>query len=204
MIMKTTVLNSSRVASIVAALATVLALPAQADGMPGRGFDQHDGFRDRARVISTTPIYETVNEPKRSCWIETLGHNEYMRQDRSYGGAIIGSVVGGLLGSQFGKGNGKVAAAAVGAATGAMVGDNVGNDRHAHGPSQVERCSVQDNYRQVLSGYNVSYEYGGKTFATTLPYDPGRFLDVRVNVAVAERQAPERTSQWGGSPWSRY
>jgi uncharacterized protein YcfJ len=198
--MKKSVLSTS----IVAVLAATLALPALADGSPGHGFDHRDAFRDRARVISTTPVYETVNEPRRSCWTETVGH-EYMRQDKSYGGAIIGSVVGGLLGSQFGKGNGKVAAAAVGAATGAMVGDNLGdnlgNSSRIVGPQQVERCSVQDNFRQVLTGYNVTYEYGGKTFASTLPYDPGRFLDVRVNVAVAERQHPEQVSQWGGPSW---
>lgn len=192
-------MKTSYISTLVIA---ALAAPALAQAGHGESGPDRDGFfRDRARVISTTPVYETVNEPKRTCWTETLGHREFMREDKSYGGAILGGVVGGLLGSQFGKGNGKVAAAAVGAATGAMVGDNLGDHRH-HGPRQVERCSVQDDYRQVLTGYNVTYEYGGKTFATTLPYDPGRLLDVRVNVVIADHQKPERVSQWGGSPWS--
>jgi len=30
-------------------------------------------FVDNARVISSTPIYERVNEPRRECWTETVG-----------------------------------------------------------------------------------------------------------------------------------
>ena len=151
--------------------------------------DHQDYFNDRARVLSSTPIYQQVNEPRRECWTETVDGG-YRNEPRSYGGALIGGVVGGLLGNTVGRGNGRTAAAAVGAVTGALVGDNISsNGRRGDGyyqPRQVERCQTRDNYRQVVAGYNVVYRYRGRNMSTTLPYNPGRFIDV--NVAVAENR----------------
>ncbi len=152
--------------------------------------DHQDYFNDRARVLSSTPIYQQVNEPRRECWTETVDGG-YRNEPRSYGGALIGGVVGGLLGNTVGRGNGRTAAAAVGAVTGALVGDNISNngrrgDDGYYQPRQVERCQTRDNYRQVVSGYNVVYSYRGRNMSTTLPYNPGRFIDV--NVAVGENR----------------
>jgi len=151
--------------------------------------DHQDYFNDRARVLSSTPIYQQVNEPRRECWTETVDGG-YRNEPRSYGGALIGGVVGGLLGNTVGRGNGRTAAAAVGAVTGALVGDNISsNGRRGDGyyqPRQVESCQTRDNYRQVVAGYNVVYRYRGRNMSTTLPYSPGRFIDV--NVAVAENR----------------
>ena len=150
--------------------------------------DRPEYFNDRARVLSSTPIYQQVNEPRRECWTDTVG-GDYRREPRSYGGALIGGVVGGLLGNTVGQGNGRTAAAAVGAVTGALVGDNISNNGRSYGyaqPRQVERCQTRDHYRQVVSGYSVVYRYRGRNMRTTLPYNPGRFIDV--NVAVAENR----------------
>jgi uncharacterized protein YcfJ len=70
-------------------------------------------FSDRAQVLSSTPIYQQVNEPRRECWTETVD-SEYRSEPHSYGGALIGGVVGGLLGNTVGQGKGRTAAAAVG------------------------------------------------------------------------------------------
>ena len=85
-------------------------------------------FQDRAEVISSTPVYESVNDPRRECWNEPVGYETTRR--REYGGAVLGGLVGGLLGSQFGKGSGRLLGTAAGAATGAIVGDNIDNDGH--------------------------------------------------------------------------
>ncbi|MDZ4200533.1 MAG: glycine zipper 2TM domain-containing protein [Gallionella sp.] len=81
-------------------------------------------FTDTARVISSTPIYERVSEPKRECWTETV---QVAPQERSIGGAVVGGVVGGLLGSQVGGGHGNTAATGAGAVAGAVIGDRVSN-----------------------------------------------------------------------------
>lgn len=81
-------------------------------------------FTDTARVISATPIYETVSEPKRECWTETV---QVAPKERSIGGAVVGGIAGGLLGSQVGGGSGNTAATGAGAVAGAVIGDRVSN-----------------------------------------------------------------------------
>jgi len=81
-------------------------------------------FNDTARVISSVPVYENVNEPKRECWTESV---QAAPKERSIGGAVIGGVVGGLLGSQIGGGHGNTAATGAGAVAGAVIGDRVAN-----------------------------------------------------------------------------
>src|SRR3989338_8969243 len=81
-------------------------------------------FTDTARVISSTPIYERISEPKRECWTETV---QVTPKERSIGGAVVGGAAGGLLGSQGGGGSGNTAATGAGAVAGAVAGDRVAN-----------------------------------------------------------------------------
>lgn len=147
---------------------------------PAYGYD----YSDSARVVSTVPIYQTVNEPRQQCWNETLTH--YQETRPLNGGAILGGLTGGLLGAQVGKGNGRIVAAATGAAIGALVGDRLSDRGSTVTPVSrvVQRCQVTDNYRQVVSGYQVTYVYNGRNTTVVLPYDPGP--RVRIGVGVAE------------------
>ena len=138
-------------------------------------------FSDTAQVVSAVPVYERFNEPKRDCWLETTTPQAAAQGDRSPAGALIGGIAGGLLGHQIGKGSGKDAATALGAITGAIVGDRM---QSSPGATQtVERCRVTDHWTQRLTGYSVTYRYGGREFSAVLPNDPGRSL--RVNVQVS-------------------
>jgi uncharacterized protein YcfJ len=180
-------------------IAALLAVSGAAEAGHGHGRGDGDGFTARAKVLASTPIYETINEPRRECWTETSGYETRSYRDgNSHGGAILGAIAGGLIGSTVGKGNGKVAAAAVGAATGAVVGDrwNDGGTRYESRPQQVERCRTHDDYRQVVSGYDVRYLFQGREYTTRLPYDPGRWLMLNVNFSVADDQRDER---WNNS-----
>lgn len=162
-----------------------------------------DGFTARAQVLSSTPIYDTVNEPRRECWTETTGYETRSYRDgNNTGSTLIGAIAGGLLGSTVGKGNGRVAAAAVGAATGAVVGNrwNEGGTRYEASPRQVERCRSSDNFRQVITGYDVRYRFQGREFTTQLPYDPGRWLALNVNISVADDPRPQG---WNSSHYDR-
>lgn len=155
--------------------------------------DDGASFTDRAQVLSATPVYQQINEPRRECWTETVGsYNNGGSAEHGYGGAILGGLVGGLLGNTVGQGNGRIAAAAVGAATGAVVGDKVANNGGYSQPRQVEHCANHDNYRQVISGYNVVYRYQGRTMTAMLPQDPGKYVDVNVNVVLAGDQRDDR------------
>jgi len=156
-----------------------------------------DNVQIRARVISASPIYRTINEPHKECWTETSGHRDHDYETRGYrnnntGASIIGAIAGGLIGSTVGKGNGKVAAAAVGAATGAVVGSRWNNgDRYSSPPQQVERCRTTDHVRQVANGYDVRYRFEGREFQTHLPYNPGKWINLDANLRVAKYQEEE-------------
>ena len=155
-----------------------------------------EDFTDTARVISSTPIYERVNQPRRECWTGTVRGNAAPRE-RSYGGAILGGIAGGVIGSQVGAGNGRVAATAAGTLAGAMIGDNMANQnqQQVQADEQVERCREVDNVREVITGYNVTYSYNGHRATTTLPYDPGR--TIRVSVSVIEDRGPADSGRIG-------
>ena len=178
---------------------TLIAALLAASGAAQAGRGEGDGFTSRAKVLASTPVYETINEPRRECWTETVGHEtRSVRDGSNAGGAILGAIAGGLIGSTVGKGDGKVAAAAVGAATGAVVGDrwNDGGTRYESRPRQVERCRTHDNFRQVISGYDVRYRFQDREYSTRLPYDPGKWLTLNVSFSVSEDQRGER---WNNS-----
>jgi uncharacterized protein YcfJ len=152
---------------------------------------QADAFRDTAWVVSSTPVYESVNEPRRECWTERVGYERVRSGEREYGGAILGGIVGGLLGNTVGKGSGRSVATAVGAATGAIAGDRIDNDgdqvRVSRRPLYEERCSVTDHWSKRLTGYDVVYRYNGRDYRAFMPHDPGSSVKVRVNVSLAEK-----------------
>ncbi len=181
--MSTRIFNTALIAALLAASGS-----SQADHRIA------DEMTVRAKVIASVPVYETLNEPRKQCWTETSGHEtQTWRTPPNPGGAILGAIAGGLIGSTVGKGNGKVAAAAVGAATGAVVGDRWNSGVVAESrPVQVERCSVEDNYRQVLTGYDVRYRVNGREFSTRLPYDPGKYLTLNVSYRIADEQHDPR------------
>jgi uncharacterized protein YcfJ len=147
-------------------------------------------FSDRGRVISSTPVYEEVNTPRRDCWTERVGESRETVRDRSYGGAIIGGLVGGILGNQIGKGSGRKAAAVLGATTGAIVGNNVDNDGERYVersyPREVERCRSVDHWTRTVVGYDVVYRYQGREYSTFMARDPGAEVKLQVNLSVAE------------------
>ena len=186
--MKSRTLNTTLIVALLAASGL-----AQASN--GRTARDSDGFTTRAQVLASTPVYDSVNEPRRECWTESDGYEtRSYRNGNNTGSTVIGAIAGGLLGSTVGKGNGKVAAAAVGAATGAVVGSrwNNGSSRYEPIPREVERCRTKDNYRQVVSGYDVRYRFQGRDYTTRLPYDPGRWLTLNVSFTVAENQQAGR------------
>jgi uncharacterized protein YcfJ len=148
------------------------------------------GHVDTAEVLSAVPVYGSVNEPLQRCWNETV--TTYQEAPRSYGGTLLGGVAGGLLGSTIGRGDGRVAAAAAGAAIGALAGNRVDkrNSPSIAVPQQVQRCQAVDNYRQGITGYQVTYRYQGRDTTVILPYDPGPRVTLNVSVAGAGPATP--------------
>jgi len=168
--------NRIAIASLFAALAAAGAVQAQT-------------FTDTARVRSVEPQYENVTVPRQQCntqWVTEQRRVDNGRQGPSVGGTIIGGVAGGILGNQVGKGSGRDVATALGAAVGAVAGNHVGSqnrpEQYETVQRQVNQCQTVNEVQQRINGYRVSYDYHGQTYATVMPNDPGRQVEVRVSV----------------------
>lgn len=147
---------------------------------------------DYAKVVSSQPIfrYVTVKTPIRNCWQETEYYSTYRPRNVS-GSTVAGAIIGGVIGHQFGSGHGRDAATIAGSLIGAAVGSGTAYARGSYGTARysrpVERCATryQDRQERRIDGYNVTYRYRGQTYATRMPYDPGKKIKVRIDIRPA-------------------
>jgi uncharacterized protein YcfJ len=163
---------------------------------------QAQAFTDRAHVRSAEPQYESVSVPRNECsshWVEerVVRQDRRSQEDHQYGGAILGGVAGGVIGHQIGGGAGKDAATALGVVLGAIAGDKVENRDAPSGYEQrpvettqreVKRCRTVYDAQTRVTGYKVTYDYHGQSYATFMRNNPGNSLDVRVTVEPIEQQ----------------
>lgn len=100
--------------------------------------------------------------PHQECWVENVVVPA-LPQGRSNTGAVIGGVAGGIIGNQVGGGRGRNAATVAGAVLGAVTGERMDNPQQPaqYATQQVQRCRMVSDVKQKLSGYNVTYRYGG-------------------------------------------
>ena len=148
---------------------------------------------DYARVISSEPIirYETVRTPVRECWQDVEYYTVRHRAPGEGAQTLFGAALGGVIGHQFGSGRGNDAATIAGTLIGAAIAnDNARNGhgrRHVQYSRPVERCDtvVREHQEERIDGYRVTYRYNGQKYRTTMPYDPGRQIRVRVDIRPA-------------------
>ena len=135
-----------------------------------------------AWVTQATPIYQRVvySVPSEQCWQETVAYEHH-----SNTAPILGAILGGALGNELGhhKSNKRVGTV-VGAVLGASVASDISRQRGGQHYQTVDRCEIQDRreWREEIVGYNVSYRYQGEIYHTRLPYNPGRQIEIDVNV----------------------
>jgi uncharacterized protein YcfJ len=120
------------------------------------------------------------------------------------GAKVLGALVGGALGHSVGKGDGRIATTAAGAAIGYAVAANIdAHGRYDRGCSNYDRdhgywnndgygyggdyCRYETGYRpeRRIVGYDVTYDYHGRFGHVRSAFDPGRMIDVRVDVRPA-------------------
>lgn len=176
-------MNRLRIAVVAAALVcAAVSAPALAG---------HEAF-ERARVVDVQPIREVVRYPvsRRQCWTDEV-EERHVRHEIG-GRTLIGAIIGGVVGNQLAR-PGDRGTRHVATAAGAIIGGAVGNDMepgYREQPRWRERrhCRVSDDYREEehLVGYRVTYRYHGRLYTSDMDHDPGRFVQVRVDVSPAE------------------
>jgi uncharacterized protein YcfJ len=172
---KLSILFSASVATLLAAVAAT---------------SQAASRYDEADVLSSTPIYRTVqiSSPRRECWEEEVQHVSRSR-DRSHTPTLLGAVIGGALGNELGhnKSNKRVGAVVGAVLGGSIAGDlrrTYGNDEEVVTIDTVERCRRVSDTREEekLVGYDVRYSYNGLEQTVRMDHDPGETVRVRVKV----------------------
>jgi uncharacterized protein YcfJ len=142
--------------------------------------------RDYAEVVSSHALREEVNQPSERCWVESA-ERIGAPQERSATGAVVGAIAGGILGNHVGGGTGRALATGVGVLAGAAIGDNVGNRDVEPRRREERRCVREDHWVQQVTGYEVTYRYGGMQRTVVMPRDPGRRIEVEVSVTPVIR-----------------
>ena len=122
------------------------------------------------QVLSRTAVYQQVAVPRQSC-AQTVTPNA----PTSGAGAVSGAVTGAVLGTIVGDGRG--AGALLGAVGGAIVGDKIESNANSQ---PMTTCTTQTVMENRLVGYNVVYEYAGKTYNVQLPQDPGPTIALQI------------------------
>jgi len=142
-----------------------------------------------ARVLESRPIYQSTAGSRDECWNPRAGHFEEVRPEnktRVGKGAAIGAVAGGVIGHQIGD-NG-TAQTLGGALLGGIIGHQIErrNNDDKQDDLDYSRCrTVGDNaYSNQVLGYDVRYEYNGREYVTRMNHDPGRRLQVGVDIAA--------------------
>ena len=146
-------------------------------------------YTDWAPVLSSTPVYQRVSQPRQECWTEPVTTSEVRRGADVPVGAIVGGIAGGVLGHQIGSGRGNDVATVAGAIAGTVVGNTIDQNNRANTAvtsttRDVQRCRTVPGYADVIQGFDVRYQFNGREYVTRLPYDPGERVRLRVSVAV--------------------
>ena len=136
-------------------------------------------------------IYQEV--PVKTCRIEQIPiyGTQAGGTQASTADVVASAIFGGLLGNQVGGGSGKDAATLIGAIAGADIANKKGQNKQVVvGQKQQEVCDVIMQQRSVekVTGYSTYIEFGGNIWnmTTTIPYGPGEFLSVNVDIKPAE------------------
>ena len=188
------------VSLMLAALGAAALPAAQAQSpRPQYAESQRAEFEETGRVTRVQPRIEQVRQPREDCRTEYLPVQQQPQynQQRSAGGGILGAIAGGIIGNQVGGGSGRAAATAVGAVVGAVAGDRIANpnqqNQYAHNaqyPQEqaVRQCRMVDAWESRTMGYDVTYDYRGRSYTSFMDRDPGQRIRLLVSVQPDPRQ----------------
>ena len=148
-------------------------------------------------VEDIEPIIEDIRyvEPEERCRFETVRERARHDSHPHASAPIVGAVLGGALGHAMGhKKRNKQVGAVVGAVLGGAIAHDIAHDSTRAGahPRRIrlvrqEVCDVADRVKQEkrVTGYMVTYRYGGETYRSRLAHRPGANIRIRVQIGPA-------------------
>lgn len=173
------------------------------DDYGNQGYGRNDGYYGNDRYASRNDGYYGSSRYPTQNGGYYGGNDGYRDAGGSQAGRTVATVVGGIagavLGSKIGEGSGQYVGTAIGSMVGGMAGRSIYESTQRN--RQVSRGTVtvcdpvpvgaasrgygNNGYYsggENLEGYDVTYEYAGRTFQTRTDYHPGDRIRVRVDV----------------------
>jgi uncharacterized protein YcfJ len=162
-------------------------------------YDEHDdrGDYDYARVVRVDPIIvsDQRERDEQRCYdraADGQGGDYYDGDAVSSANpsgrtlaTVVGGIAGAVVGSRFGGGSGQLLGTAVGTMAGGVAGRSVYDANHpTQGTVRVCEPVTYRDARERVDGYDVTYEYAGRTYHTRSDYNPGERIRVRVQVSA--------------------
>ncbi len=157
----------------------------------GKQSQQYESTRhtDYAKVTHAEPIYKNISQqvPTQHCQI--VSRYEPIDRGQSHTPLVLGTLIGGALGNELGhKKKNKQVGAVLGGVLGATLANDWNKSRHSNNGSRVvneEVCETQyhTEYEQRIVGYNVKYRYQGRYYTTRMNQQPGKQIQVAVQVS---------------------
>ncbi|WP_116367044.1 glycine zipper 2TM domain-containing protein [Parahaliea mediterranea] len=148
------------------------------------------GGASEAEVLEVTEVRETVDNPREVCKDVAVTRQRPVKDQHQVLGTVAGAVIGGVLGNQVGGGSGKKIATVAGAAAGGYAGNKTQEQMQA-GDTYVAtetRCETVVDSREVISGYDVTYELDGETDTVRMAYHPGDSIPVEDGKLVINKE----------------
>ncbi|CNC21659.1 glycine zipper 2TM domain-containing protein [Yersinia similis] len=136
-----------------------------------------------AKVLTATPIKETIKTPRQECRNVTVTHRKPVQDENKIAGSVLGAVAGGVLGHQIGGGRGNDIATVAGALAGGYAGNRVQNNMQENDTytTTQQRCQTVYDKSQKTLGYDVTYKIGDQQGKIRMDRDPGMQIPVDKN-----------------------
>lgn len=143
---------------------------------------------DFARVVSVTPVTETVETPREECQDRVVTRHKPVKDKHQVAGTVIGAVAGGVLGNALGGGGKNTGAKIAGAAVGGYAGNKTQEkiqENNTYQTTERECNTVTDRSERTI-GFDVKYLIGDTLGEVRMDHDPGDVIpleDGKVNIA---------------------
>ena len=133
-----------------------------------------------AQVLHVEALKRTVQTPREVCEDVPVTHQKPVKDQNKVVGTVAGALLGGVLGHQVGEGSGKKLATVAGAVAGGYAGNKVqGNmqDNNTYTTTE-QRCHTVTDTREVVDGYEVTYQLGETQDKVRMDHEPGDIIPV--------------------------
>jgi uncharacterized protein YcfJ len=144
---------------------------------------------DYAKVVSVTPVTESVKTPREECRDQVVTRTKPVKDTHKIAGTVIGAVAGGLLGDAIGGGGKNTGAKVAGAAVGGYAGNKTqGKMQQGDTYQTTERvCNTVQDVSEHTLGYNVKYLIGDTLGEIQMDHDPGDTIPLEDGKLVIAR-----------------